>query len=291
MRQASSRDGYVTLAVLLTVALLAAIVSGLVSVSRPALGLVRIGADEVAAEGLLQGGVATAAYLLYDAQQEVGVVDGLTLRRGTGTLRLSVVDEAGRVDINAARTELLAGLYAAVGGASMSPEAFAARLDDWRDQDDELSRGGAEADEYQGAGLSYGPGNEPFHSTDELRFILGLSRADFAALKPFVTVYSGKGTVDPLSASATVLRAVPGFGNDAVRLILLSRRQGLDRDAIGALLEQGAEFLSTDDSSVYRVGVEVQLSDGFTDAAESVIIAPQQEKSAGYSVVAWSRLR
>jgi general secretion pathway protein K len=281
----------VTFAVLLTVALLAAIVSSLVSVSRPALGLVRIGADEVAAEGLLQGGVDTAAYLLFDAQQPMGTVDGLSLGRDTGTIRIDVSDEAGRIDINAAKTELLAGLFEAVGGESMSPEAFASRVDDWRDQDDEASPDGAEADEYDSAHLSYVPPNRPFRSTDELRFILGLSRADYAALEPFVTTFSGAGTVDPLSASETALEAIPGFDRDSVKLILTSRRQGLDRDAIKALLQQGAEFLSTGDSSVYRVGVQVQLTDGFTDAAESVIVASQRGESAGYSVVAWSRLR
>jgi type II secretory pathway component PulK len=291
MLRLSTSDGYVTFAVLLTVALLAAIVSSLVSVSRPALGLVRIGADEVAAEGLLQGGVDTAAYLLFDAQQPMSTVDGMSLRRDTGSIRINVSDEAGRIDINAAKTELLAGLFAAVGGKSMSPEAFASRVDDWRDQDDEVSPDGAEADEYDSARLSYGPPNGPFRSTDELRFILGLSRADYAALKPFVTTYSGEGTVDPLSASETALQAIPGFDSDSVKLILTSRRQGLDRDAIKALLQQGAEFLSTGDSSVYRVGVQVQLTDGFTDAAESVIIAPQRGGSAGYNVVAWSRLR
>lgn len=283
-------EGYVTLAVLLVAALLAAVVSSLVAASRPALGLVRIGADQAAADGLLQGGVEAAAYLLYDAKLPLSDVDGLTLGRGAGDILVHAADEAGRVDVNAAKPELLAGLYAAVGASAMPPAAFAARVVDWRDQDDEAGKeDGAEADEYERAGSPYRPPNRRFRSVDELRFLLGLGADDFRRLAPYVTVHTGVATVDPLSAPGVVLLAIPGFGVDQVKLIAKAREQGLDREEIGALVQQGREFLSTTPSGVYRLSVSVRLRDGFTDALETVVVAPGQGDDESYGVVASAR--
>jgi general secretion pathway protein K len=175
-----------------------------------------------------------------------------------------------------------------VRGASMTPEAFAARTVDWRDQDSDLSEQGAEAAEYYDAGRSFGPADRRFRSVEELRFVLGLSRADLDRLRPFVTVYTGRGTIDPLSASETVLLAIPGMNRGLVQTILRARRQGLGRLQIAALVGQASEFLSTADSTVYRVGVQVRLRNGFTDAVEAVIVA-QPEDGSGYRVAAWSR--
>ena len=170
---------------LLVVGLLAAIVSSLLLVSRPALGLSRLGGDEVAADALLEGGVTTAAFLLYGSQREVAKVDNLVLRLATGDIRIAVEDEGARIDLNSADPPLLAGLFAAVEGTSMPPGTFASRVVDWRDADSDTLQNGAEATDYEQAGLDYGPSNLPFHSVDELRFILGLSARDFDRLKPY----------------------------------------------------------------------------------------------------------
>jgi general secretion pathway protein K len=216
------------------------------------------------------------------------VVNGFLLRRSTGVVRMNVVDESGRIDLNAARPELLEGLYTAVGGTSISAKAFSSRVADWRDQDFDVNEQGAETFEYEAEGLAYRPANRPFHSVEELRYLLGLSSADFGRLEPFVTVYSGQAGVDPMTAPETVLRAIPGIGRAAVQLILQARQQGLDRERIVNLVQPGSPFLSTTESSVYRVGVQVQLADGFTDAVEAVIVATEAT-DRGYRVAAWSR--
>jgi len=282
-------DGYVTLAVLLIVGLLAAIVSSLLSVSRPALGLARIGGDQVAAEALIQGGVATAGYLLFAAKREPARVNGMDLRLRTGDIRLAVADEAGRIDLNAADPTLLAGLYSTAGGTSLSGQAFAARVVDWRDQDDDVSVGGAEAGDYSGAEVGYVPPNLPFHSVEELRFLLGLSRRDFERLAPHLTVFSGRAKIDPLAASETVIRAIPGSRPRDLQQILRARSSGRDRSTLIASMPTLAEFLLDQPSEVYRVGVRVKLTNGFSDAVEAVIVAPQQGDT-DYRVVAWTRL-
>ncbi len=290
MRRSSRSDGYVTLAVLLTAALLAAVVSSLVAVSRPALGLVRIGAEEVTAQGLLEGGVAAAAYLLFEAEREAEIVNGLSLRRKTGDIRIRAESESGRVDINTAERALLEGLFDAIGGTSMDRAAFASRIVDWRDQDDDASPGGAEAADYEDEGLGYRPSNRPFRSVDEMRFVLGLSAADVRRLEPFVTVHARQPGIDPLSAPEVVLNAIPELGRTGVERILQARRQGVDRERVAALVPQAAQFLITTAPEVYRIGVRVRLSNGFADGVVAVIAAPRSDDEADYRVVAWSRL-
>ncbi len=291
MSRPSKSDGYVTLAVLLVAGLLAAITSSLLAVSRPALGLARIGGDEVAAEALLDGGLTTAAFLLFGAKKATASVDDLVLRLRTGDIRIAATDEGGRVDLNSADQPLLAGLYAAAGGTSMSAQAFAGRVADWRDEDGDLNEGGAEAGNYAEAELAYGPSNMAFHSVEESRFLLGLSKRDFERLEPFLTVFSGSTKIDPLGASETVLRAIPGVGRrDMQQLMQLRRKGGQNRKRIIALMPNISQYLLEENSGVYRVGVQVQLTNGFSDAVEAVIIAPQAEDSSVYRVVAWSKL-
>lgn len=289
MARSRRNEGYVTLAVLVIAGLLAAIVSTLFAVSRPALGLARIGADEIIAESLVDGGLNAAGYLLFMAKQEAASVSGRTLRFRGGTVRLHVVDESGRIDINAADPVLLAGLFAAVGGTSLQPDSFAARVVDWRDEDTERGDGGAEADEYSAAELGYGPPDGRFRSAEDLRLVLGLSRGDFGRLLPFVTIFSASRAIDPFSAPMTVLRAVPELDEDQARRIVRAREAGPQgAEALAALLANYANYFRAEPSRVYRVGIQARLDSGFIEAAEAVIIAPADE-GGNFRVVAWSR--
>lgn len=289
MSRRSCDGGYIALAVLVVTGLLAVIVTSMVMISRPAVGLARLGFDELSADSVVEGGLQAAGFLLFQAQRDFTEVDGMTIPVGDASARLYVVDEGGRIDLNTSDPELLAGLYTAVGGTMLRPEAFAARIADWRDQDDELSEGGAEGETYRRNGLADLPPNAPFRSVEDLRLLYGLSAEDFARVAPYLTVYNSGGGVDPLSAAPTVLRAVPGLSRADVDR-LLSARQGLrDREALIALLGEPNSFLQPQPSGVYRVGVVGELPNGFTRAVETVLIATQGG-SDFFGVVAWQRL-
>jgi len=289
MIRTSSDDGYVTLAVLVVTGLLAVIVTSLLMVSRPALGLARIGFDEVVADGLLDGGLHTAGYLLFPAERDLAAVDGAILRLRSGSVRLAVIDEGGRIDLNASDRDLLAGLYSAVGGSALTPSSFAARIVDWRDADSDRTEGGAEAGNYEDAGIGNLPANAPFRSVEELRMLLGLSGEEFSRLEPFITVFNAGGGVDPLNAPRTVLLAVPGLGRGDVERLLGARDRVRDRDALLGMLSAPNTFLQSQASGVYRVRVQAELANGFASAVEAVLVAPP-EGIADYGVVAWSRL-
>ena len=97
--------------------------------------------------------------------------------------------EAGRVDLNATGAPLLTTVLIAGGLQPQQAHALASRIIDWRDADDELQAGGAEAAEYNRENLSYAPRNAPFQSIGELRHVLGAADLSPKILDAF-TVYS-----------------------------------------------------------------------------------------------------
>jgi general secretion pathway protein K len=111
-------------------------------------------------------------------------------------IEVTVQREAGRIDLNTAREELLAAWLAVSGMEAPQARAAVARLRDWIDVDDERRPDGAERDAYRAAGLSYTPRNGPLETVEELRQVIGFERIDDAALDA-VTVYSQQ--LDPAS--------------------------------------------------------------------------------------------
>jgi general secretion pathway protein K len=98
--------------------------------------------------------------------------------------------ESGRIDLNTADEKyIVAGLQAA-GLREADARTGAARIRDWTDPDDSASgREGAEEEVYRRAGMAFGPRNGPFETVDEVRQVMGLSALSDEALEGF-TVYS-----------------------------------------------------------------------------------------------------
>jgi len=291
MARTRTSDGYVTLAVLVMSALLAGLVSSILLVSRPALDLARIGADDMVLEALFDGGLEAAAYRLYAAEELPYDVDGTALQFKAGSVGLAVLDESGRVDLNHSPPELLEGLFTAVGGRSMEAATFAARVVDWRDEDSDQSVGGAEANDYAAAQAPYGPSNRPFASVGELGKLLGLTREDLALLAPHLTIYNLTGTIEPFSATAPVLRAVPDLAAPEEKRLLAAQEAGAEgREAALSIVEAHPDFLHADPSGVYRVTLQVRLNAGRLAAGEAILTAPRSDQPAAYGVVAWADL-
>lgn len=132
-----------------------------------------------------------------------------------GTVLITIQDEAGKIDINAATEDLLLQLFLAVDPADQQPEALVDRLIDFRDVDQDRRPLGAEDNDYRRADLGYGTNDRPFERTDELRRVLGVSADIFTRVRPLITVHSGQRGVDPDVAPAGVL-AVLNFAGETV---------------------------------------------------------------------------
>ncbi|HEV8542970.1 MAG TPA: hypothetical protein VGR78_11305, partial [Verrucomicrobiae bacterium] len=102
-----------------------------------------------------------------------------------GQLIYGISDEESRLNINQASGEELLKLY------GMTPEVSAA-IGDWRDQDNNVSQGGAESEYYAGLRPPYMPRNDRIQTARELLMVKGVTRELL-----FGEDANGNGLLDP----------------------------------------------------------------------------------------------
>jgi general secretion pathway protein K len=183
---------------------------------------------------------------------------------------VNALDESGKIDLNTAPDGLIKGLLQTA--AELDADT-AARLidviDDWKDADDLRRPNGAEAPDYQAAGLSYKPANAPFESVAELQRVLGMTPAIYGRIADSLTVHSRMAGINPAFASRAVLLAVPGATPEIVDTYIAQRR-----DALAAKLPAppfpvpgivGATL------NLWRIRAEVTTADGVTFTREAVV--------------------
>lgn len=144
---------------------------------------------------------------------------------GGGRVRVQLLDEAAKVDLNTAQEPLLRGLFAAVGLGQDEAAHMTDVIMDWRDADELRRFHGAEAEDYRLAVRNFGPRNKPFQAVEELQTVLGMTPALYQSLQPWVTVYSKQPGIDPRAASADLLRRLPDMNSAAVESYLQAREQ------------------------------------------------------------------
>jgi len=156
-------------------------------------------------------------------------------------VRVSVQDEAGKVDLNQASEDLLVRLLGSGGLDDAAAQALADKIMDWREPGIGKRLNGAKAEDYQTAGYAYGPRNGPFESIEELKLVMGMKRELFDRVAASVTVYAQGTDVNPAVAPAGVLSILPGADPNRTADILEQRAKratgGLDDNASPVGLE------------------------------------------------------
>jgi type II secretory pathway component PulK len=188
--------GSVLVGVLWCLALLSVVVVGVLHTARMDLLVVKNYGDSIQAHYLALAGIEKAKALLYqdarersrsrrshsgnlydDAEQfrDVRLGRGVfrVMRRGRedegGGIRYGVSDEESRLNINYATTNEL-------GNLDKMTADVAAAIIDWRDADDLVTPGGAEAEYYLSLQPPYQPRNGPLQTVRELLMVRGVSR-------------------------------------------------------------------------------------------------------------------
>lgn len=190
-----NRSGSILVGLLWCLALLALVVVGVLHTSRMDSLVVRNYGDRIQAYYLALAGIERTKALLYqearerrrsvqnhsgrlynDAQQfrktRLGRGEFSVFRAGTsdegGGVIFGVSDEESRLNLNTASAEDLGKLYA------ITPDIPAAIVD-WRDGDNAVTPGGAEAEHYASLQPPRRPRNGPFLTVRELAMIRGMS--------------------------------------------------------------------------------------------------------------------
>jgi general secretion pathway protein K len=137
-----------------------------------------------------------------------------TWRQGSTAVAVAIADEAGKIDLNVAPLDLLAGLFAAAGRTLEAARLLGCSVLDRRGD--------------TGAGCPESDGDGPrrfrrFTVPEELAQLPGVDAELYARVADAVTVATGASAIDPLVASRIALRAIPGASDSLVDSFLAER--------------------------------------------------------------------
>jgi general secretion pathway protein K len=219
-----------------------------------------------------ESGVAIAELMLLNPDQnQRWRADGsiYEIIGGDAKIRVRLLSEAGKVDINDADQVLLEALMAIIPSEAEQKAKLVGAIIDWRDADDLIHSDGAEKNDYKQAGLSYQPSNKPFQTLEELQLVLGMNEAIFLQLEPLITVYSGQATVSVQQAAKEVLQIIPGLDTSLIDTYMTARMESAINNlamppypastGVASIVEQPVVF---GQATVLTLVSEAQLEDG-----------------------------
>jgi general secretion pathway protein K len=291
MRRGEAR-GFALILVLWIVALLAVIAAGLVSSGRTESRLAHNLVENAKAEALADGAVrrAVLGLLAVDPNQAWRTRGGpYRVTYGEGDVLVTVADEDGKIDLNAAPPELLTGLLRQLGLDAGAAETMTDRIIDFRDPDHEPRPHGAEDPQYVAADLPAGAQDRPFASESELLGVLGMTPELYRRMRPYITIFSGAEAVDPMHASRVVLAAIPGMTD---QLIDAYANAGPNDDPLASINDDSVfdvePYLIPSRQVMYTVRAEARTRGGGLFVREAVIELTGDPKRP-FRVHAWRR--
>ncbi|MFO1353063.1 MAG: type II secretion system protein GspK [Gammaproteobacteria bacterium] len=203
---------------------------------------------------------------------------------GSGKVRISVVDAAGRIDLNHAAPELLKGLLTSAGGLEdAAAQALVDKIADFRDPDDAKQINGAEKADYQAAGRA--PKDSDFESVEELQQVLDMTPEIYERIAPALTMASGQPGIDPAAASALVLNAIPGSDPQMVEEYIAQRTEAIaNQSPLPPPPAQLGAYLAAAQGLAYHVAVEAELETGTALAVRATVTQPRLPKQLYYTI-------
>lgn len=203
---------------------------------------------------------------------------------GDARLEVSARNAALKVDLNRASQELLVALARLDGLPLPRATEVAARVIDWRDEDNNVTQpGGAERSDYpQGRG----PSNRPMQSLDEAAFILGdpLTRPRFA---DNATVCSGLEGVRFADAEPQLILGLPGLDPTVLNLVRAYQRGQVSRrqfiEAVQAIPQNATSL-----SPCWDVSVKVTFAAGGQQEVRALVWIGDADPG-GYRIMDWRK--
>jgi len=243
--------------------------------------------DRVKAEALITAALELTAYRVTAAGTDNRPSLGeFQFRLGNANAAVEFKSEAGRIDLNMAPKELLAGLFAGLGAKYPDAEYYADRIIAWRAPADP-DKPNAEASAYRTAGLTYSPRQAPFTHVGELALVLGLPPFLVERAMPFVTVFSGRAEINIFAAPPEVLAAIPGMTPDRLYTLLSRRGAGpQSAQSVQALFGSDPAGVMADPGKAMRVAVRIEFDNRRQVRGEAAILL-LDDGDAPFRVLSW----
>jgi general secretion pathway protein K len=301
--------GFVLVAVLWILAALATLASIYSSYTVNTAAASQVADDHVQAEASIRAGVEMAVFRQLALPKKAKLVrGGFDMRVGRTGVAVRFRSEGARVDLNAAPSDLLTGLFTAVGVDPMRAETFAQRVVGWRTKaaagaganpmgagasvaganpvgadanpagaganaagaDSKDDKAAKEDKLYSEQHMPYPPRHGPFDNALELSLLPGISLAVVERVLPFVTVFSGRAEVEVSSADPTVLSALPQMTPQILGAILNARISDPGGPALMELLGPAKSHATAETSKAFRASIAVDFDNGRRVHAEVV---------------------
>jgi general secretion pathway protein K len=302
--RSSARRGVILVTVLWSIVLLSTLAMATSLTFRGFAGIMAIDRDRLKADGLLTAGLEVAAGLTASAGETPlnGVESTVSLSSGVVAIRLD--DEGGRIDIGRAPVEVLAALFRAIGAPDA--EAIAQRIVEWRKPDvaaatsvvprnpdagEDDPEPAAPANANRPTPSAAAPAKKPtpesiFTNVAQLLQVPDMRPEWVAAVAPLTTVF-GNETVNPLTAPAAVLAALPGINPGRLAAFLEVRRRPMDPAQLAGMLGATQAYLAVKRPQAVSVRLRAVLTDGFAAEANAVIVCLKGDRQP-YRVLVWN---
>jgi len=272
MKARRQQAGVALIMVLWVTALLAIVAGSYAMVARSAYLQSRYTFEVTRARLAAEAGMNRAVFELRNPDfASRWIADGRVYEMGFDgvKLRINVVDETGKIDLNAASPDILRRLFAAVGVDESQQQSLADAVVDWRDADNLRSLNGAEDDDYADAGYPYGARDEPFATVEELQQVLGMNYALYKKVESAVTVFSGRNNVNAAVAPELALMAMPDITRQQAQDFIARRLASSANDS----LTFGSQQVRTAPAGglTFSVHVAAILPDGVQSDLETTL--------------------
>jgi len=235
--------------------------AGVRSESRMVKNLLSATQAQYAAEGAVD--LAVLQLLAPDGDRWPADGSVRNVRIANASVNVAIYDEAGRIDLNFASEQLLDGLLASAGVDAGRRAALVDSIVDWRDPDSLRHLHGAEDDEYSAAGLAYGAKDASFDTVGELGLVLGMQPDILQAIRPALTVFSGRPGIDPAVAPPEVLLAFAGGDTDRVEAYIEQRAAYSGNAGVPDAGFIGGELRTQSGQKVFTIHTEAWVDGSF----------------------------
>ena len=244
----------------------------------------------IQARALAEAGIwHTVADLLKSPVVEPWKTDGsiYTLDFNQDKIKISIQDEAGKIDLNTARSELLYGLLKSTDVPEEDRLPLLQAIFDWRDRDHLVRNNGAEDDDYQRLEYDYGAKDGPFNSVDELQLVMGMTPLVFKKLKPLLTIYTHQPGIQPKIAPRGALLAIPGMTTERVDEIMALRAEFTDPHTSLNLTGIDSQYLSKAKGYIFTISSEGIKGDSRARLDVVVMVIRNTSLDQSYSILSW----
>ena len=285
-----SQKGIALVLVLWILALLTVMATGYSYTMRTEIKLTANLLHSTQAKAIAEAGIwYTVAELLKPQHEQSWKSDGsiYTLDFNQGTFNISIQDEAGKIDLNTALSEILDGLLRSVDVPEEERLSILQSILDWRDKDNLVRSEGAEDNDYELLDYDYGAKDGPFNTVDELQLVMGMTPSLFKKLKPALTIHSHQPGIRPQVASKEVLLALPGITQETVAEILANRNTLSGPNSRIPLTGIDSKYLSRNNGFIFTITSEGIHGDSHTHIEVVVMILRNTNLSLPYLIMSW----